>query len=428
MELEKIYQLYLQSTGVCTDTRKVVSGNLFFALGGENFDGNTFAANAIEKGCSYAIVDKAEYAISNKYVLVENCLGTLQQLASFHRNQLTIPVIGITGTNGKTTTKELIASVLARKYKVLFTQGNLNNHIGVPLTLLRINREVEIAIIEMGANHPNEINFLCNIARPNHGIITNIGKAHLEGFGGFDGVKKTKNELYQFIIENRGTIVYNSENPILSSLLEGKMVNRITFGNSTNSICFAENVSSDPFLKFTMNGLVTVETKLAGMYNLENALAAATFGLLFKVPVNEICTALETYEPSNQRSQIKKSGKNLLIMDYYNANPSSMEVALDNFVKMAHPKKAVILGDMLELGEESTAEHQKIVNRLLEIQPDKIILVGQNFIALKPEKDILYFQNSMDAKKWVEINQPKGYAILIKGSRGTKLENIAEIL
>jgi UDP-N-acetylmuramoyl-tripeptide--D-alanyl-D-alanine ligase len=428
MEIEKIYQLYLRSTGVCTDTRRVVSGNLFVALGGENFDGNSFAANAIEKGCTCAIIDKAEYATSNKYVLVENCLETLQQLATFHRNQLTIPVIGITGTNGKTTTKELIAGVLARKFKVLYTQGNLNNHIGVPLTLLRITREVEIAIIEMGANHPNEINFLCNIARPNYGIITNIGRAHLEGFGGFEGVKKTKNELYKFIIEKRGTIVYNSENPILSSLLEGKTVNRILFGKSQNSICFAENVTSDPFLKFTLNGRIEVETKLAGIYNLENALAAATFGLLFKVPVNEICAALEAYEPSNQRSQIKQSGKNLLILDHYNANPSSMEVALDNFAKIAHPKKAVILGDMLELGDDSALEHQKIVSKLLDIQPDKIILVGENFISLSPEKQIIYFHNSMEAKEWVEVNKLEGYAILIKGSRGTKLENIVEIL
>jgi UDP-N-acetylmuramoyl-tripeptide--D-alanyl-D-alanine ligase len=428
MEIEKIYQIYLRSTGVCTDTRKVVNGNLFFALGGENFDGNTFAASAIEKGCLYAIIDKAEFVLNEKFILVDNCLETLQELASFHRNQLTIPVIGITGTNGKTTTKELIACVLARKFKVLYTQGNLNNHIGVPLTLLRITGEIEIAIIEMGANHPNEINFLCDIARPNHGIITNIGKAHLEGFGGFEGVKKTKNELYQFIIKNRGTIVYNSENQILSSLLEGKIVNRIPFGKSQNPICFAENVTSDPYLNFTMNGQVKVETKLAGIYNLENSLAAATFGFLFKVPMNEICTALEAYEPSNQRSQIKQSGKNLLVMDYYNANPSSMEVALDNFTKMAFPKKAVILGDMLELGNESTTEHQKIVNRLLEIPLDTIILVGQNFISLPPEKNILYFKNSGEAKEWVKVNKPEGFAILIKGSRGTKLENIAEIL
>jgi UDP-N-acetylmuramoyl-tripeptide--D-alanyl-D-alanine ligase len=425
---DKLYKVFLQSTGVTTDTRKIREGNIYFALSGENFDGNAFAGDALKKGCSFAVVDKAEYVKSSQYILVEDSLKALQDLASCHRDRLSIPFIGITGTNGKTTTKELIAKVLSSQYKVLYTEGNLNNHIGVPLTLLKVSNETEIAIIEMGANHPGEIEFLCNIANPTHGIITNIGRAHLEGFGGFEGVKKTKNELYSHLVKNGGVIFSNSDNPILSSLLQGRDVTKVFYGNSKDALCSGEIIKSDPYLEFSVAGEEKIKTKLAGRYNLENALAAVCFGLYFKVPFDKVRSALESYEPSNQRSQIKQSGSNVLLMDYYNANPSSMEVALDNFSKMDHAKKIVVLGDMLELGDESTAEHEKIAKHLLSMNLEKIILVGPIFHSLPASEKWEVFLNSQEARSWVEKNKPEGSLILIKGSRGVKLESIVEVL
>jgi UDP-N-acetylmuramoyl-tripeptide--D-alanyl-D-alanine ligase len=426
MKIEELYKIYLGSTGVTTDTRKIIKGNVFFALSGENFDGNAFAADALSKGCSHAVVDNKEFALDNRYILVNDCLAELQKLASYHRSQLKIPFIGITGTNGKTTTKELIAAVLSQKYKVLYTQGNLNNHIGVPLTLLRITSDIEIAIIEMGANHPQEIEFLCNIADPNYGLITNIGKAHLEGFGGFEGVKKTKNELYKHLIKHGGTIFANGDNPILMSLLEKQKVNKVFYGNSASSVCKGKNVKSDPYLEFEVDNVGVITTKLAGGYNLENALAAICIGLHFQVLPENIKVALQNYEPSNQRSQIKKTDKNLMVMDYYNANPSSMEAALENFEKMEHPKKAVILGDMLELGSESEFEHRKVINKLSLMKLDKRILVGNNFCSVSSLSSINCFKTSEEARTYIESNPFDGYLILIKGSRGIKLENIVE--
>lgn len=426
MKIEELYNIFLKSTGVTTDTRKISNGNIFFALSGEKFDGNVFAADALSKGCSYAVIDKKEYATDDRFIVVDDCLITLQKLAHYHRSQLNIPFIGITGTNGKTTTKELIAAVLSKKYKILYTQGNLNNHIGVPLTLLRITSDIEIAIIEMGANHPHEIAFLSNIANPNYGVITNIGKAHLEGFGGFEGVKKTKNELYVHLIEHQGTVFANGENHILTSLLEGKKVEKVFYGNSADSVCKSKNVKSNPFLEFEVENLGPIITKLAGTYNLENALAAICIGLHFKVPAESIQNALKNYEPSNQRSQIKNTGKNMLVMDYYNANPSSMEAALENFAKMDYPKKAVILGDMLELGSEAEFEHQKVVNKLNTMNLGRKILVGNHFCSVSSIADFSCFQNSEEARTYVENNPFEGYMILIKGSRGIKLENIVE--
>lgn len=428
MKLELLYKKILDSTGVSTDTRKISPGNLFFALSGDRFDGNAFAAEALKKGCTYAVVDKKEYAVNDHYILVDNCLTALQRLATYHRDKLKIPFIGITGTNGKTTTKELIAAVLGRKYKVLYTQGNLNNHIGVPLTILKVTQDTEIAIIEMGANHPGEIDFLCKIAKPTHGIITNIGKAHLEGFGGFDGVKKTKNELYQYVIAHQGTLFVNSGNEILTSLLKDNSVKKVYYGESENSGCSGEIVKSDPYLQLKITGLGVVDTKLAGRYNFENVLAAACLGIFFQVPSAEIKTALENYEPSNQRSQIKLTSKNMLLMDYYNANPSSMEAALENFDKLDHPRKAVILGDMLELGDETAAEHLKIINQTRAMNLEKIILVGASFSSLPQAEEVIYFENSLEAKEWLTHDNLNNYLILIKGSRGIQLEVIADIL
>lgn len=428
MEIKDLYAIYLQSTGVTTDTRKVDEGNIYFALSGEKFDGNNFAADALTKGCSYAVVDKKEVATDKRYILVNNCLETLQKLANFHRRMLKIPFIGITGTNGKTTTKELVAAVLSRKYKILYTLGNLNNHIGVPLTILRITSDVEIAIIEMGANHPKEIEFLCNIAEPTHGLITNIGKAHLEGFGGFEGVKRTKNELYVHLIENKGTIFVNGENEILTTLLAKKEVNTVHYGNSLSSQCKGTIIKSDPFLEFEVDSLGTVKMQLAGRYNLENALASICLGRYFKVDAEKIKEALQNYEPSNQRSQIKQTLFNTLVLDYYNANPSSMEAALENFDNIDHPNKVVILGDMLELGDESYLEHTKVVNKLKSMKLSKVFLVGDNFYNTASVEDIVRFHSSEEARKYLENDLLKGFMILIKGSRGIKLENIAEVL
>lgn len=428
MDTANLYKLFLESTGVTTDTRKVSDGNMFFALSGDNFDGNTFAQDAINKGCSFAVVDNADFVKDKRYILVDNCLVALQKLARYHRDQFKIPFVGITGSNGKTTTKELISKTLGAKYKVLFTEGNLNNHIGVPLTLLRVNKETEIAIIEMGANHPGEIGFLCNIAMPTHGIITNIGKAHLEGFGGFEGVKKTKNELYSHLIDNKGVVFANGGNEILRSLLEGKQVTKVFYGSSDDSQCAGEIIKADPFLTFNVVNQGVINTKLAGRYNLENALAAVCIGMFFGVPYDKIKGALESYEPSNQRSQIKHTPKNSLLMDYYNANPSSMEVALENFSKMEHNKKAVVLGDMLELGEEAEVEHNKVINQVQALNPALVVFVGPIFQGLINNKVFKSFVTSEEARVWFQNENLEGFLFLLKGSRGIKLEKIAEIL
>ena len=428
MKLDELYKRFLESTGVTTDTRKIVKGNLFFALSGENFDGNAFAEVAINKGCSYVIVDKKEYAKDEKFILVDDCLKSLQSLAIHHRNNLAVPFIGITGTNGKTTTKELISKVLSTEFQILSTEGNLNNHIGVPLTILKVTKQTEIAIIEMGANHPGEIEFLCNIAKPTHGIITNIGKAHLEGFGGFEGVKKTKNELYKYLVQNDGIAFVNYDNEILKSLLGNMLVQKVFYGNSEFSLIRGTILNSNPYLEFEVPEKGIVKTKLAGRYNLENALAAVCIGTYFAVPFEKIRFALESYEPSNQRSQMKQTSNNMLLMDFYNANPSSMEVALENFDKMDHPKKAVILGDMLELGEDAETEHKKILDQVLSMKLDKVILVGNIFCNLSYPDNVLCFQDSKASQNWIIQNKLEGYLILVKGSRGIKLESVAEVL
>ncbi len=426
--IEELYKIFLQNPVICTDTRNIAPGSLFFALRGDNFNANLFAEDALKKGCSYAIIDeKINYTHPN-LIQVKDVLSTLQNLAKFHRNKLNIPVIGITGTNGKTTTKELINIVLSKKFDVIATRGNLNNHIGVPITILSIKRETGIAIIEMGANHPGEIKTLCEIARPNFGIITNIGKAHLEGFGSFQGVIDTKNELYQYIRNFQGEIFINADNSLLSQLsIEMK---RIFYGTDTKLFSASRIVASNPFLEiefFNKGKWELVKSNLVGAYNFENINAAFCIGRHFAVPINKIKEALEEYQPSNNRSQVIRTAKNTIIMDAYNANPSSMEAALENFSKTDLPAKVLLLGDMRELGSEAEKEHLKIIHLIEKNQFKEVILVGDIFCSIAGKK-FNCFQTSLQAASWLEENPVTDKSILIKGSRGIQLEKILKTL
>ncbi len=384
MEISALYEIYKKHPVVTTDSRVCPHDSIFFALKGERFNGNQFAENAIEKGCAYAVVDEWE---NNKpenprIVVVENVLETLQKLANFHRKKLKITIVGITGTNGKTTTKELIATILSREFKVAFTQGNLNNHIGVPLTLLAINKSHEIGVIEMGANHPGEIRELCEIAEPNIGLITNIGKAHIEGFGSLENVIRTKCELYDFIREHDGKVFVNKDNPTLSEKSEG--MDRILYGRDDPGLFVSGTLSAEtPFLHFDWNFFEhphRVKTHLVGEYNLDNALAAAAIGKYFGINAELISSALEAYEPKNNRSQFERTEHNDLIIDAYNANPTSMKAMLEFFSKIKSDlPKAVILGEMKELGPIANREHRKMLEYLREQSFDKIYLVGSVF-------------------------------------------------
>jgi len=431
MNIEKLYSLYKESPIAFTDSRQASNGGLFFALKGDRFDANDFALKAIADGASYAVVDNPELKNCKNCLFVDDVLTTLQQLANHHRKQLTIPVLGITGTNGKTTTKELIASVLSQKFNVLATKGNLNNHIGVPLTLLSINQNHEFAIIEMGANHPGEIEFLCNIAEPDYGLITNVGKAHLEGFGSFDGVKKTKGELYQFILKQGKGIFINSANP---NLAEMAINNPTKFTYSTEmdkADLKGEVANTDIHLVAKVlfpKGWLYLKSNLTGNYNLENILAAARIGVQFGVDPLLIQKGIEGYVPSNNRSQITKKGSNTLLVDCYNANPSSMEVSIKNFIQQRKEAKIAILGDMLELGDSSIEEHQKVVDLLSSSNLEKIILVGQNFMLTKTPEEILKFVKTDDLQNFFSTNKFENKFFLIKGSRGIQLEKVIDMI
>lgn len=434
--IEKLYSIFLQHPLVSTDTRDIKPASIFFALKGGNFNGNEFAEKALEMGCSYAVVDEQCSGINERLILVADVLKTLQQLANFHRKQLNIPVIGITGSNGKTTSKELINAVLSKKNKVLATIGNLNNHIGVPLTLLRITKEHEIAIIEMGANHQGEIAELCSIAEPDFGIITNIGKAHLEGFGGLEGVKKGKGELYTFIQENKGKLFVHGDDEVLMELAGSN--EKITYGtNKLYDIVGSMIETKDEFISFqwatrynaaNIKKSENISTQLVGTYNYYNLLCAACVGNYFKVEDEIINQALREYTPSNNRSQLFKTKNNILILDYYNANPSSMCLAIENFASLNHPNKMVILGDMLELGSESEKEHDAIVNLLQQKNLSNVLLVGPLFIAAGSKVGAKTFSTSDDAVQYLKQHQIKDATILIKGSRGIKLEKVVEVL
>lgn len=430
-----LYNHFLKHPAVCTDTRDIKKDSIFFALKGDTFNANQFAEQALNNGCSLVVIDEAQYKKDDRYFLVEDVLTALQQLANYHRKQLSIPVIGITGTNGKTTSKELLNAVLSQKYKVLATKGNLNNHIGVPLTLLNITKEHEIAIIEMGANHQGEINQLCAIAEPGFGMITNIGKAHLEGFGGYEGVVKAKNELYQFISKNKRKLFVNAGDKLLNSLSEG--MDRITYGTSADADFIGRFIDSNPFLKLQCKAKTDfqyldkkpiVTTQLIGKYNFENALAAACIGNYFKVSEEQIKAGLENYTPSNNRSQVMQTENNWLLLDFYNANPSSMRVAIENFAQMNQPNKMVILGDMLELGADSEKEHKIIVDLLQQNNITNTILVGPYFAKVGKPIHAKTFSNSDEVVTYLKQNPVKDASILIKGSRGIKLEKVVEWL
>lgn len=429
--IEDIYQLYLKNPLITTDSRNVQKGSIFFALKGDNFDGNKFALEAIKQGCAAAVVDDPNIK-NERCFYVENVLKTLQGISNIHRIVLGVRVLAITGTNGKTTTKELINAVLSQKYKVYATKGNLNNHIGVPLTLLSLTKDIDIAVVEMGANHPGEIRLLASIAEPDYGIITNIGKAHLEGFGSFEGVKNTKGELYQNIALKNGCVFYNSENPILEELINKNNLEEqaIPYGYEFESVTVSSSNKS-PFLCLDIKLIneeshIFIETSLVGDYNFENVLCAITVGRFMGISFELIKSAIESYTPSNSRSQLVKTKSNEVILDAYNANPSSMEVSVKNFASFSNPNKVIIIGEMLELGSYSVEEHKKIADLVKSLNFHLVIFIGRGFEA--ESKGFLFFKDSESCSKYLIDNPITNSLVLLKGSRGVKLEKVMEML
>jgi UDP-N-acetylmuramoyl-tripeptide--D-alanyl-D-alanine ligase len=427
METTTLYNCFLECNSISTDTRKITPGSMFVALKGDNFDANTFAAEALAKGARYAVIDNPAYQTSENILLVNNSLEALQQLARHHRRVLGLPVIGLTGSNGKTTTKELINAVLSQKYITTATSGNLNNHIGVPLTLLSFTKETEIGIVEMGANHQKEIELLCSIAEPNFGYITNFGKAHLEGFGGIEGVIKGKSELYNYLEANIKTAFVNLDDPIQAE--KTAHLSRFTFAaDSYDGNIRIENIEANPMVSLIYNGL-HIKSNLIGIYNAPNISAAITIGHYFKVADNLIKAAIEGYVPNNNRSQLMEVNSNHVILDAYNANPSSMAAAIANFKQLGNPGKIAILGDMFELGPESHEEHRKIVALLSGQEDIEAHFVGNDFYANKVEAPNLYFHDTFESlKNWLISTKRHQNTILIKGSRGMALERSLELL
>jgi len=427
MRIEEIYQCFLQCDSVATDTRKIEPNSLFIALKGENFDANTFAQEALNKGALFVIIDNKQYHTDkDKMILVPNSLKTLQELAKYHRNQLGLPIVALTGSNGKTTTKELINCVLSKKYNTKATVGNLNNHIGVPLTLLSFKDDTDIGIVEMGANHQKEIQFLCSIAEPDFGYITNFGKAHLEGFGGFEGVIKGKSELYTYLIENNKTIFVNVDD----TLQNEKTLNstRFTFSLEKKSDVKIDATSANPMVKIDFNNQ-TIQSHLIGIYNANNINAAITIGKYFNISDEDIKNAIENYTPTNNRSQLIEKNGNHIILDAYNANPSSMTAAISNFLQLKNGEKIAILGDMFELGNESLLEHKKLVEMLQNETSIEIFFVGKDFDQNRTEDKHLHFFESYDnfTKEFQKL-EIRDKTILIKGSRGMALERTLEII
>jgi len=424
-----IYQRFLENPAISTDSRNIIRDSIFFALKGNLFNGNNFAGKALEKGASWAIIDEPLARINDRCILVDDVLKCLQDLASHHRAQFNIPVIAVTGTNGKTTTKELINSILSVKFKVVATTGNLNNHIGVPLTLLTINLETEIAVIEMGANHPGEIDLLCHIAGPNYGLITNLGKAHLEGFDGFEAIVMTKTELYRYLKNNNGKIFINRDDDLLMN--HGKELPSVFYGSPPSSISL-QSLSANPYIKLNLlfedKTLLQISTKLYGKYNANNILAAACIGQHFGVDHKLIKNAVGNYIPSNNRSQILRTSNNLLILDAYNANPASMKEALENFEETAFQDKVLILGDMLELGSETEHEHEKILRIIENMNIRSVYLIGPVYTRINRKREFLCFQDVDLARMWFGHHTVKDSTILLKGSRGMKLEKLFDVL
>lgn len=460
MNIELIYEIYQQYPSIQTDTRKLKEGDIYVALKGPNFNGNEFALRALDAGAAYAIVDEmpneselivaelSEPGIKERLLLVDDALTTLQQLAKHHRQQLDIPFIAITGSNGKTTSKELIYAVLAAHFKTYTTQGNLNNHIGVPLTILSVKPDAQMAVIEMGANHQKEIESYCTYTLPSHGIITNCGKAHLEGFGGVEGVRKGKGELYQFLRENKGTAFVYADYDYLQPMSAG--IENIIYYGITKGLVQGQIEAAEPFLAvritaglepaYAGNATSTpapqqqtlIKSQLVGDYNLPNILCAATIGKHFGVPDQKIISAIEGYAPSNSRSQLMEVGTNQIILDAYNANPSSMKVAIENFAKLKADRKIVLLGGMMELGEDSIAEHQALVELLVALGFKEVVLVGGDFAYAHASKEQIqttpftYLNNAAEAREWLKQLNPQNACILVKGSRSMKMEQVLD--
>ncbi len=428
MEIQDLYKIYLKTPRVTTDTRKEVKNTIFFCLKGPNFDANSFAITALERGATHVVADNPQLKENANITVVDDVLTTLQKLARHHRDQFKFPVIGLTGSNGKTTNKELIAAVLSRKYRTYFTQGNLNNHIGVPLTLLSIPLDAEMAVIEMGANAQGEIRDLSNISDPDFGMITNIGKAHLEGFGGIEGVKKGKSELYKHIRAKNAKLFVNGNDEVLMELSEG--IERTLFGSQENFFCSGSIVKRKPFISFEFEHKAhssgEIQTHLVGAYNFSNLMAAACIGCYFDVSIEDISSALSDYKPNNNRSEMVDTGKNKLILDAYNANPSSMELAMSNFAEMDHEPKLALIGHMLELGEDSKVEHQKLVDHLYDLKL-KTVLVGSNFAECN-KKGFHYCETPEDLKTWLKANAIENHLIIVKGSRMVAMEKAKEFL
>ncbi|TAJ12181.1 UDP-N-acetylmuramoyl-tripeptide--D-alanyl-D-alanine ligase [Marinilabiliaceae bacterium JC017] len=431
MSLKEIHSLYLKANGITTDTRNCVEGFIFFALKGANFDGNKFVNVAFDNGASWAVVDDPALKDQDRMIWVEDVLHALQELARYHRKYLGIPILGITGTNGKTTTKELVTCVLSEKFSVTSTSGNLNNHIGVPLTLLSMDKETEIGVVEMGANHGGEIEFLCSIAEPDYGIITNVGKAHLEGFGSFEGVKKAKAELYYFLNNSQGKAFLNLQNEHLKSMVPNGL-DVLTYGVTSDAAVTGKAEGLNPFLSvvWSKKGQShNVQTHLLGEYNCENVLAAVCIGLFFDVPAEGINKAIESYIPSNNRSQYVKTKYNEVLMDAYNANPSSMEVALRNFDKIRGENKTVILGGMKEMGASSKEEHQRLLEFLASLEIDHAFLIGEEFMNWSAQyENWQYFADVKELLQYLKEHPLNNAQVLVKGSRSNKLEVVLDYL
>jgi len=435
MNIQELYKLYQQYPVVSTDTRNIQPDSIFFALKGDKFNANTFATEALAAGARYVVLDDPLYAQADeRYILVDDALTALQQLANHHRKQLHIPFVGITGTNGKTTTKELLYAVLSQGFKTYATKGNLNNHIGVPLTLLAIGSDVEMAIIEMGANHQGEIAFLCAIAEPTHGLITNVGKAHLEGFGSFEGVRKTKGELYDYLKKTDGILFLQGDNTWLEEMEAQRGIDKVVrYGFSPNNALIGKLEQADPLLSFSWfekskpTVLSTVHTHLVGSYNLENILAAVAVGLYFDLTPTAINEGIAGYVPTNNRSQVTRTEKNIVIADYYNANASSMAAALDNMAVIAAEQKVIVLGDMFEMGDESFLEHEKVIEKALAIGVERLIFVGKAFYEQRNDQAEFY-ETTEAAKVALLANPIAGSTVLLKGSRGMAFENLIGVL
>ncbi|MDQ8005146.1 MAG: UDP-N-acetylmuramoyl-tripeptide--D-alanyl-D-alanine ligase [Pedobacter sp.] len=430
--IEQLYQHYLKHPLICTDTRSITEGCLFFALKGDKFDANQFAEKAVEAGAAFAIIDNPDFAKGDKFMLVDDVLETLQELAKHHRKQLNIPVIGLTGSNGKTTTKELIRAVLAEHFSVFATKGNLNNHIGVPLSILSIADTVEIAVIEMGANHQKEIELLSSISKPTHGLISNVGMAHLEGFGGFEGVKKGKAELYAYLSESNGYAFLNAANKDLTEMvMKASVTNVVRYNVAEEGVVQGVLKNSDPLIEFewSYNG-ETHEAKanLTGTYNFENILAAISIGCFFGLSADEINKGLADYFPTNNRSQLTKTEKNTVICDFYNANPSSMAAAITNLSSLSAANKIAILGDMFELGDESAVQHQRIIEFAVKNEIGTLIFVGHHFYNAKGDVDAHFFATPSEASAFIQTQDWKDSLILLKGSRGMALEQLLPLL